>query len=152
MRLRISLVRTGGSNVAWCYRRAVGGIWPKCNAAADAQLPQGGRRVVVPAHGAAGADKCDTVTRTTTKSPVTSGAASWFIWFAHDGVCHSKPYVSCCVLHMQMGSLAVSATWGLLLYVCTRFSWTRYDAGKQDVSTIGCARKLRLLQSLLRTC
>ncbi len=33
-----------------------------------------------------------------------------------------------------MGSLAVSATWGLLLYVVTRFSWTRYDAGKQDVS------------------
>ena len=38
-----------------------------------------------------------------------------------------------CLLHLQMGSLAVSATWGLLLYVCTRFSWAHYDTGKQEV-------------------
>jgi hypothetical protein len=37
------------------------------------------------------------------------------------------------VLRLQMGSLAVSATWGLLLYVCTRFSWAHYDTGKQEV-------------------
>jgi hypothetical protein len=38
---------------------------------------------------------------------------------------------------LQMGSLAVSATWGLLLYVCTRFSWAHYDTGKQEAILLG---------------
>lgn len=38
---------------------------------------------------------------------------------------------------LQLGSLAVSAAWGLLLYVSTRFAWTQHDAGKQEAILLG---------------
>jgi hypothetical protein len=51
----------------------------------------------------------------------------------------SRSQLDQCLLCLQMGSLAVSATWGLLLYVCTRFSWAHYDTGKQEVRHGICA-------------
>ena len=78
------------------------------------------------------------------------------IWSLHRVMCHAAqptiifvwispsagPPVSIStisLLRLQMGSLAVSASWGLLLYVCTRFSWAHYDTGKQEVCACTCA-------------
>ncbi len=54
---------------------------------------------------------------------------------------------------IQFASLAVSAAWGLLLYVAARFSWTHHDAGKQArMDSLSSESLFESLSSLYGVC